>query len=381
MNTAYFDYAATTPTDERVVKEMLPFFGPTGVFGNASSVNHMYGTRAAEAVELARKRVARLIEARPSEIIWTSGATEANNLAIRGALKSGAKNVRRLITVATEHSAVLDTAKTMRKKGIEVEILPVRRSGLLDLDRLERSLSKGKALVSVMWVNNETGVVQPLVEVAQLCRKHGALLHTDAAQAIGKTQVSVKKIPADLISLSAHKAYGPKGVGALFVRSRTSISPIMSGGGQEKSLRPGTLPVPLIVGMGKAFEILVKELKGSVKQAHAKRDFLVACIRGLGDCRINGDEAETVPNILNVSFGGLGGQILPTMKRIAVSSGSACATGKTILSHVLIGMGVSRGLAANSIRISFGRYTTASEMEIAEREIQRGVDLLRKPKK
>ena len=376
MKAAYFDYAATTPVDPRVVREMLRYFEAEGIFGNPSSIHHPYGTEAAAAVELARKRVARLIEANATEIVWTSGATEANNLAIRGVLQSGPKAPRRLITVTTEHPSVLDTAKAVRKQGVEVDVLPVGRDGLIDLDRLDQALQKGKALVSVMWVNNETGVAQPMAEISKLCRRHGALLHTDATQAAGKIRVSVKKPAVDLMSLSAHKAYGPMGVGVLFARNRVPIRPMVSGGGQQKNLRPGTLPVPLIAGMGMAFDLLWRESDKLAKQAAVWRSRLDAVVEELGG-RVNGSGTACVPQILNVGFEGLGGQLIPAMKRVAVSSGSACATGKTSISHVLRGMGVKRELALNALRISTGRYTTGREVEVLEQELRRAVSKLR----
>ena len=374
---AYFDYAATTPADARVVQRMLPYFGIEGDYGNPSSVHHSYGTKASDAVEEARRKVAHLIAARPGEIVWTSGATEANNLAIRGVLNANGKKSRGLITAATEHSSVLETAKVMRRDGHEVEILPVSSKGVVDLGKVRRAVEGRKVLVSMMWVNNETGVIQPIREVASLCEQHGALLHVDAAQAAGKVDVNLKDARIDLMSLSAHKAYGPKGVGALFIRKGASIGPIASGGGQERGLRPGTLPVPLIVGMGEAFDLLRKEWKLLAKRTAGWNEMLVERIQKLGEARINGGGADKVPHILNVSFRNLRENPVFSMKRTAVSNGSACATGKTAASHVLRGMGLSRELAQHSLRVSFGRTTTDAEVGILVSELADVIKKLR----
>ena len=377
LKTVYFDYAATTPADERVVEAMAPYWKFGGVFGNPSSIHHSYGTEAARAVEMARKRVARLIGAQAREIIWTSGATEANNLALQGCFRPGNKPPRRLITASTEHSSVLDTAKAVRDKGVDVDVLPVDRNGRVDLERLEQAISRGDALVSIMWVNNETGVIQPVEEISRLCRKAGAVFHIDAAQAIGKTPVNIQKVPADLISLSAHKVYGPKGIGALFVRKEAGVSPIMWGGGQEKGLRPGTLPVPMIVGMGIAFDILRQEASVFNKQAAIWHARLAATIEGLGDSQINGGKVEKVPHIMSVSFKNLEETLIPCMTKVAISSGSACATAKTTISHVLRSMGVSRNMALSSLRISTGRHTTDQDIEVLERDLINAVTKLR----
>ena len=380
LKTIYFDYAATTPVDPRVVEEMASYWGIDGTFGNPSSIHHAYGTEAARAVEMARKRVARMIGTPPGGIIWTSGATEANNLALRGGLEAESKSPRRLVTVATEHSSVLDTAEAIRNESKDVEVLPVDRDGVVDLDGLEKALSQGKALVSIMWVNNETGVIQPVEEVSRLCQKAGAVLHIDAAQAIGKTPVNLKKIPADLLSMSAHKVYGPKGVGALFVRKGSSIDPIMWGGGQQNGLRPGTLPVPMIVGMGMALDIMRREEGALRRKAATWHAHLAGVVGELGGSQINGGKANKVPHILNASFDGLEGALVPHMKKVAVSSGSACATTKTTTSHVLKSMGVNRKLALNALRISMGRHTTDPDIEDLEKNLVSAVTKLRSTK-
>ena len=356
---------------------MLPYFGNDGAFGNPSSVHHSYGTEASDAVEDARRKVARLIASRPGEIIWTSGATEANNLAIRGALNSSSGKLRGLVTVATEHSSVLETAKVMEREGHKVEILPVSSNGVVDLRKIQQAINGGKVLVSMMWVNNETGVIQPVQEVAKLCGQQGALLHVDAAQAAGKIDVNLKNIHIDLMSLSAHKAYGPKGIGALFLRKGVSIDPLVSGGGQEGGLRPGTLPVPLIVGMGEAFDLLRKEWKPLAKCAAVWNNKLIERVQELGEGRINGGGASKVPHILNISFKNLRENPAFSMKRTAVSNGSACATTKATASHVLRGMGLSRELAMHSLRVSFGRTTTDAEVEILISELSGVITKLR----
>ncbi len=377
LKPVYFDYAATTPVDERVVEAMTPYWKLGGTFGNPSSIHHPYGTEAANAVEMARKRVARLIGAEAREIIWTSGATEANNLAMRGCLQAGTKSPRQLITVATEHSSVLDTAIALRKEGMDVKVLPVDRNGLVGLEELERVISEGDALVSIMWVNNETGIIQPVEEISSLCRKEGAILHIDAAQAIGKTPVNVQKVAADLVSLSAHKVYGPKGIGALFARKGIKINPIMHGGGQEKGIRPGTSPVPMIAGMGMAFDILRREASSFNKQAANWHARLTSTIEGLGGSQINGGKAKKVPHIINASFKNLDETLIPYMRKVAISAGSACATKRTTASHVLRGMGVSRRMALTSLRISIGRFTTDSDIEILEQDLIDALSKLR----
>ena len=356
---------------------MLPYFGVEGNYGNPSSAHHAYGTKASDAVEEARRKVARLIAARPGEIVWTSGATEANNLAIRGVLNASGKKPHGLITVATEHSSVLETAKVMGRDGHEVEILPVSSNGVVDLRKVRQAIEGRKMLVSMMWVNNETGVIQPIQEVASLCERYGALLHVDAAQASGKVDVNLKNVRIALMSLSAHKAYGPMGIGALFIRKGVSIGPIVSGGGQERGLRPGTLPVPLIVGMGEAFDLLRKEWKLSAKRAAVWNERLIEWVRELGEARINGGGTDKVPHILNVSFKNLRENPVFSMKRTAVSNGSACATGKTAASHVLRGMGLSRELAQHSLRVSFGRTTTDAEVEVLVSELSGVIKKLR----
>ena len=372
---AYFDYAATTPTDPRVVEAMMPYMSADGIYGNASSIQHSYGTEAADAVELARKKVALLVKARVNEIIWVSGATEANNLAIQGVLKSPAKQTKRLVTVCTEHNAVLDVAQAMRKEGYETIVLPVNSKGILDINQLRDSIIPKKTLVSVMWVNNETGVIQPIDQISRVCKEKEALLHVDAAQAIGRININLRKTDLDLVSLSAHKAYGPKGVGVLMVKRGTMLHPLMWGGGQEKKMRAGTLPVPLIVGMGKACEILGKEWKQQFKDISNWHEQIVSTIQNLNG-KINGDYESKIPHILNASFPKIYGNLIEILEGIAVSSAAACSTTKVVTSHVLRGMGLSKEIAINSLRISFGRFTTKHDIEILQHELSNKIPQL-----
>ena len=376
---AYFDYAATTPTDPQVLKAMLPYFGPEGIFGNPSSVHHRYGTAAAEAVETARKRIALTVGVRQGEIIWTSGATEANNLAIRGLLSIPTKNKLQLIIPATEHLSVLSTAQTLKKEGFKLEILPVNRKGLINLEQLSAIVRQGPSLVSVMWVNNETGVVQPISQIAKICQKEGALFHVDAAQATGKVDINIKNIPIDLMSLSAHKVYGPKGIGALVVRRKIVLQPLISGGSQELGLRPGTLPVPLIAGMGKAFEIQKKVLKKQTISIRRWHDKIIQFLNKMGKIKINGDDLNKVPHILNITVGEVSGDLFEALPKVALSNSSACTTQKVLPSHVLMNMGRTKLEAMNSLRISFGRYTTESHINLLITELENMIAKLRNP--
>jgi len=378
QKSAYFDYAATTPVDSLVVDEMSPYWEAGGLFGNPSSIQHSFGTRANEAIDYARKRVAASLGASLREVFWTSGATEANNIAIQGAMRVAQKPISNLITVATEHHAVLDPANYLKAHGAQVEILPVSASGLLDIDRLEDALRiSKKALVSIMWVNNETGVLQNIASIANLCKAYGAFLHVDATQAIGRVPINLRKVPIDLLSCSAHKVYGPKGVGALFVRRGVPLEPLYLGGGQEMGIRPGTLPVPLIVGMGKAFDLGIKDMKKSEKTISVWHERVTESTRSCGGAKVNGALGSKIPHILNISFDGIERDLASAFQRTAVSNGSACTSAKTRASHVLMAMGLSKKRALASIRISFGRFTSDKEVNVLIDEIASIITKLR----
>ena len=367
-NKAYLDYAATTPVDPKVVEAMSNYWEITGEFGNASSSQHLYGVNAAQAVEQARFKLAKLIKAKANEIIWTSGATESCNIALRGVVNASAKPLK-IITLATEHDAVLQTVKDLKRLKHEVEVLNVSSNGLLDLDKLKATIVKGRSLVSIMWVNNETGVIQDIPKIAKLCKKLGAILHVDAAQALGKVNIDLKKIPIDLMTISSHKVYGPKGIGALYIRSKTKLTPIYTGGGQEKSLRPGTLATPLIVGAGVAFELLNKNMKSENKVIEGYSKQILAKAKSLNG-KINGAIESKVPHIINLQFKGVRKNIIPYLKNVAVSNSSACTTTKDKASHVLTAMGLKKYDAISSIRISLGRFVTKKGIDILLKDLE-----------
>jgi cysteine desulfurase len=372
MAPIYLDHHATTPVDPRVLSAMLPYF--TEKFGNPASRLHAFGKEAARAVDAARARVAALIGADASEIVFTSGATESDNLAIKGAV-SGKRD--RVVTVATEHRAVLDVAARLG-----ATILPVKADGLLDLGRLRDAVDDRTALVSVMAANNEIGVLQPIAEIGRICRERGALFHTDAAQACGKVPIDVETMNVDLLSMSAHKMYGPKGVGALYVRKRNprvKLAAQMHGGGHESGLRPGTLPVPLVVGFGEACAVSSKELPEESARLLRLREFLRSRIfSSLGHVHLNGALEPRLPGNLNVSFEYVEGEsLILGMGEVAVSSGSACTTATLEPSHVLAALGVPEPLARASIRFGLGRGTTQDELERAAELLVREVRRLR----
>ncbi|MFN7039178.1 MAG: IscS subfamily cysteine desulfurase [Alphaproteobacteria bacterium] len=363
----YLDYQATTPLDPEVFKEMIPYF--TEKFGNPHSRSHAYGWEAEEATEIARKEVGDLIGANDKEIIFTSGATESNNLAIKG-ITSFYKDKRdHMITVSTEHKCVLDACRHIEDQGIKVTYLPVQTNGIINLDQLENALSEKTSLVSVMAVNNEIGVIQPLKEIGQLCRKYGAFFHTDAAQAFGKIPLDVNELNIDLMSISGHKIYGPKGVGALYVRRkpRIRIEPLINGGGQERGMRSGTLPTPLVVGLGKA--ALIASQRMDTDNQHVKYlsdKFYNAIIKQIPDVYLNGDANQRIPGNLNLSFAYIEGEsMIMAIKDLAVSSGSACTSASLEPSYVLRALGVDEELAHTSIRFGIGRFTTEKEIDYA----------------
>jgi cysteine desulfurase len=364
----YLDYSATTPCDPRVVQRMLPFFGET--FGNAASRSHAFGWTAEAAVEEARSQVAQLIGAHPKEILWTSGSTEANNLAIKGVAAMYRQKGNHLITAVTEHKAVLDPMKWLETQGFEVTFLPVDGKGHVDLAQLEAAITERTILVSLMAANNEVGTVHPLAKIGALCKAKGTLFHTDATQAAGKIPLDVEAQHIDLLSLSAHKMYGPKGVGCLYVRRknpRVRLVAQLDGGGHERGMRSGTLNVPGIVGMGEAARICRTEMTTEVARMSALRDRLEQRIqKALPDAVQNGDPAARLPHLANVSFPYVEGEsLIMGIKELAVSSGSACTSASLEPSYVLKSLGLGDELAHSSIRFSLGRFTTEQEVDYA----------------
>ena len=368
----YLDYSATTPIDPRVVEAMLPFL--TEKYGNPASRSHQYGWDAEAAVENARAEVAALVHADPKEIVWTSGATEANNLAIKGAANFYQGKGKHLITLKTEHKAVLDTMRELERQGFEVTYLDVLPNGLVDMAALEAALRPDTILVSIMAVNNEIGVIQPIAQIGELLRSKGVLFHVDAAQATGKIDIDLSTLKVDLMSFSAHKTYGPKGIGALYVRRkpRVRLEAQMHGGGHERGMRSGTLATFLIVGMGEAFRLARLEMQEENKRVTALRDRLYKGLSDMPEIYVNGDLANRVPHNPNVSFAYVEGEsLIMAVRDIAVSSGSACTSASLEPSYVLRALGLTDELAHSSIRFSIGRFTT-------EEEIDYTVDLLHK---
>jgi cysteine desulfurase len=375
----YMDYHATTPVDSRVLDAMLPYL--RDVFGNAASKSHSFGWKAEEAVEAAREQVARLVGASAKEIVWTSGATESNNLAIKGAAEFHAAKGKHLVTVKTEHKAVLDSMHALERRGWEVTFLDVEKDGRLDLGRLEAALRPDTVLVSVMHANNEVGVVQPIAEIGELTRARGILLHCDAVQSAGKIPFDVEAMNVDLASLSAHKMYGPKGVGALYVRRkpRVRITAQMDGGGHERGFRSGTLNVPGIVGMGKAAELGLAERETEAARVLALRERLRrGLLAGLDLVTVNGSLEHRLPGNLNASFAYVEGEaLMMAIKDVAVSSGSACTSASLEPSYVLRAMGIGDDLAHSSIRFGLGRFTTEEEVDFTVRLVVEKVKKLR----
>jgi len=376
----YFDNNATTPCDPRVVEAMLPYF--TEKFGNAASRTHAFGWEGEEAVEQAREQVARLIGAEPKEIVFTSGATEADNLAIKGVFEMYAAKGNHIITVATEHKAVLDTCHHLEKLGGEVTYLPVDREGLIDLQALEAAIRPSTVLIAVMYANNEIGVIQPVREISGIARKHGVLFFVDAAQAVGKVPVNVQSDGIDLLAMSAHKLYGPKGVGALYVRRRdprVRLTAQMDGGGHERGMRSGTLNVPAIAGFGKACELCRLEMGTEAVRVSALRDRLEAGLLQLEEVFVNGSREHRLPGTVNVSFRSAPAEGLITMinKNIALSSGSACTSASLEPSYVLKALGLDDDLAHSSLRFGLGRFNTENEVDYAIEQLKAGVERLR----
>ena len=377
----YLDYAATCPMDQRVVDAMMPTF--TQVFGNAASRTHVFGWKAEEAVEQARAEVAGLIGADPKEITWTSGATEANNLAIKGAVEFlGESGKRHIITVVTEHKAILDTCKYLERHGYEVTYLPVNLDGLITVEQVEAAIRPETAIVSVMFANNETGVIQPITEIGALCHKHGVLFHTDAVQAYGKVPLDVEAMNIDLLSMSAHKVYGPKGVGALYVRRRrprVRLAPQIHGGGHERGNRSGTLNVSGIVGFGAAAR-LARELmpEESARITSIREHLRTRLMTEIPHATLNGSAEHRLPGTLNISFAYVEGEsLLMGLKDVAISSGSACTSASLEPSYVLKAMGLDDELAHSSLRITVGRFTTLEEVDFIADLIKSEVARLR----
>jgi cysteine desulfurase len=375
----YLDYQATTPMDPRVLEAMMPYF--THKFGNSGSRSHAYGWEAEEGTEKARAQVAKLIGADEKEVIFTSGATESNNLAIRGVAEFYKDRKNHIITTVTEHKCVLDTCRHLEQQGFEVTYLPVRKDGLLDLDVLRAAITDKTVLVSVMAVNNEIGVIQPLAEIGRICREKKVFFHTDAAQAAGKIPLDVEALNIDLMSISGHKVYGPKGIGALYVRRkpRVRLVPMIVGGGQERGFRSGTLPTPLCVGLGEAAEICMKEMDAEAKRLKKLQERMLNGLRAkLSDIVVNGDLEQRIPGNLNISFAYVEGEsLMMGIKNLAVSSGSACTSASLEPSYVLRALGVEEEMAHTSLRIGLGRFTTEHEIDTAVDELVRHVNKLR----
>lgn len=374
----YLDYAATTPVDKRVAEKMIPYL--TETFGNPASNSHAFGWTAEEAVEKARADIAALINADPKEIVFTSGATESDNLAIKGAANFYKTKGKHLITVKTEHKAVLDTMRELERQGFEVTYLGVQENGLIDLEELKAAIRDDTILISVMWVNNEIGVVQDIPAIGEICRERKIIFHVDAAQACGKVPVDVEAAKIDLLSMSGHKVYGPKGIGALYVRRkpRVRLEAQMHGGGHERGFRSGTLPTHQIVGMGEAFRIAKEELEQDMAHYRKLRDIFLKGIEGIEEVYINGDLEHRAPNNLNVSFNFVEGEsLIMAVKELAVSSGSACTSASLEPSYVLRALGRNDELAHSSLRITFGRMTTEEEVQFAAELIKSKIGKLR----
>lgn len=374
----YMDYSSTTPIDPRVADKMIPYLREQ--FGNPASRSHMYGWSAEKAVEQARADVAALVNADPREIIWTSGATEGNNLALKGAAHFYQTKGKHIITVKTEHKAVLDTVRELERQGFEATYLQPQDNGLITIEQLAAAIRPDTILVSVMWVNNEIGVIQPIDEIGELCRSKGIIFHSDAAQATGKTPIDLEKTKVDLVTFTAHKSYGPKGVGALYVRRkpRVRLEAQMHGGGHERGLRSGTLATHQIVGMGAAFRLAKEEMDTEITRIRALRDRLAHGLNSMEEVYVNGDMEHRVPHNLNVSFNYVEGEsLIMAIKDIAVSSGSACTSASLEPSYVLRALGRSDELAHSSIRFTFGRFTTNEDVDFTIDLIKKKVEKLR----
>ncbi|MBD1573600.1 IscS subfamily cysteine desulfurase [Vibrio sp. S17_S38] len=376
----YFDYSATCPVDPRVAEKMVQFMTMDGTFGNPASRSHRFGWQAEEAVDHAREQIAELINADPREIVFTSGATESDNLAIKGAARFYGKKGKHIITCKTEHKAVLDPCRQLEREGFEVTYLEPETNGLIDMRKLEAALREDTVLVSIMHVNNEIGVVQDINAIGDMCRERKIIFHMDAAQSAGKLPIDVQELKVDLISFSAHKIYGPKGIGALYVsrKPRVRLEAQMHGGGHERGFRSGTLPTHQIVGMGEAFAIAKQEMQQDYDHALKLRTRMLDGLKDMEALTINGDLEQRLPNNLNISFAFVEGEsLLMALKDLAVSSGSACTSASLEPSYVLRALGLEDELAHSSIRFSFGRFTTVEEVDYAVEQILVAVNKLR----
>lgn len=374
----YFDYSATTPVDPRVAEKMIPYL--TAFFGNPASRSHSFGWTADAAIETAREQVADLVNADPREIVWTSGATESNNLAIKGVAHFYSGKGKHIITVKTEHKAVLDTCRELERQGFEVTYLPVQDNGLIDIDALKAAIRPDTILVSVMFVNNEIGVIQDIPAIGEICREKGILFHVDSAQAAGKVEIDLAKLKVDLMSFSAHKVYGPKGIGALYVRRkpRVRLEAQMHGGGHERGMRSGTLPTHQIVGMGEAFRIAKLEMGAENERLRALRDRMLRGFMDMEEVHLNGDMERRIAGNLNVSFNFVEGEsLIMAIKDLAVSSGSACTSASLEPSYVLKALGRDDELAHSSIRFTLGRFTTEEEVDYAIKLLHEKIGKLR----
>ncbi|OOE36734.1 IscS subfamily cysteine desulfurase [Salinivibrio kushneri] len=376
----YFDYSATCPVDPRVAEKMSQYLTMDGFFGNPASRSHRFGWQAEEAVDTARENIANYCNADPREIVFTSGATESDNLAIKGIANFYSKKGKHIITCKTEHKAVLDPCRQLEREGFEVTYLEPEENGLVDLKKLDAAMRDDTILVSIMHVNNEIGVIQEISAIGELCRERKIMFHVDAAQSVGKVPLDVKEMKIDLISFSAHKAYGPKGIGALYVRRkpRVRIEAQMHGGGHERGMRSGTLPTHQIVGMGEAFRIAKEEREKDFEHALALRNRFYEGVKDLEEVYVNGDLEQRVPHNLNVSFAFVEGEsLLMALKDLAVSSGSACTSASLEPSYVLRALGRDDELAHSSLRFSFGRFTTEEEVDYAIEKVREAVNKLR----
>lgn len=376
----YLDYAATTPVDPVVAEKMIQYLTPDGLFGNPASRSHRFGWQAEEAVEVARSQIADLVNADPREIVFTSGATESDNLAIKGAAEFYQKKGKHVITVKTEHKAVLDTCRQLEREGFEVTYMDVQENGLLDIDAFKAALREDTVLVSVMHVNNEIGVIQDLDTIGNLCRANKTIFHVDAAQSAGKIAIDLQQLPVDLMSFSGHKMYGPKGIGALYVRRkpRVRLNAQMHGGGHERGMRSGTLATHQIAGMGEAARVAKERMAADAEHARMLRDRLWNGVKDIEEVYLNGDEEQRVPHIFNISFNFVEGEsLIMALKDLAVSSGSACTSASLEPSYVLRALGRNDELAHSSIRFSFGRFSSVEEIDYAVELIKTSIVRLR----